>query len=374
MKNISIIVTIYYGEKYIADIIRQVKACRECLEEQDYVEVLFINDAPGAPLVQKWESDSINIIVENTDRNVGIHGARVKGLEKCHGEYVLFLDQDDIIEPEYLCSQICAIGKNDAVVCRAIHGKELFYSEHNIFENILSKDLMLAEWNKIVSPGQVLLRKKSIPDIWIENILKHNGADDWFLWLCMMARKCSFTLNQEVLYEHVLTGKNTSDNVVSMLESEQEMMRIVQEKKLFSDRDYKLLMDGFFLRNTTRTRGLDFAKKKLDIIGKWINLKENNIKYSEFLLQAGLKKIAIYGCGILGEYLYAEMKNDVNVKYFIDKNAKNIHKEIPVYSLQDNLPEVDGIIVTLVGETDEVVKELRENTKGTVLILKYWFS
>lgn len=52
MKNISIIVPIYYGEKYIPNIIRQAEDCRRYLDKEDYLELLLVNDAPDAPLSQ----------------------------------------------------------------------------------------------------------------------------------------------------------------------------------------------------------------------------------------------------------------------------------------------------------------------------------
>lgn len=372
MRYISVIVPVYHGEQYIASIIQQVEACQIYLNVQDYVELLFINDAPDAPLIQKWESDRVHITVVNTDENVGIHGARLKGLKRCQGDYVLFLDQDDRIRPEYFKSQLHAIGENDAVVCQAIHGERLLYSYHPVFENILSKESALLGWNPIISPGQVLLKRRSIPEIWIENVLKYNGADDWFLWLCMISKECSFALNQEVLYEHVLSGENTSENIVEMLQSEQEVMGILFEKKLFSNNDYGLLMEGFFKRNLERTESLSFFKEKAMLLDKWIKLNGHNIKYAEYLVRSGLRTVAIYGCGTLGEYLYGEIKDEIKVKYFIDKNADKIHREIPVYPLHDKLPEVDGVIVTLVKEPEKIGKRIQEMHKANVLILKEW--
>ena len=135
-----------------------------------------------------------------------MQGARLKGLKRCHGEYVLFLDQDDLIRPGYFYSQLMAIGDNDAAICRAVHDNEMWYSGENIFEKVVSKEYMLGMqcgWNPIASPGQVLLRKESIPDIWMDNILKHRGGDDWLLWLCMLSEECTFSLNQEIGRAHV---------------------------------------------------------------------------------------------------------------------------------------------------------------------------
>lgn len=372
MKKMSIVVPIFYGEKYIPGMILQIEKCREYLDLQDYVELIFINDAPDVPILKRWESDCINISIVNSDKNMGIHGTRLKGLEKSTGNYILFLDQDDKVKPEYLFSQICAIGDNDAVVCKAIKAEKLFYSEYSIFENLLSKERMLMGWNPIVSPGQVLLKRQSIPDIWKKNILQYNGADDWFLWLCMLSENCSFMLNPEVLYEHVSSGENTSEDIVEMLRSEQEVLSVVLREQIFSAKDFSLLLDSFFSINLGRIHELNLLRRRMSALEALVKLKENDIKYAEYLKQFGIRNVAIYGCGILGEYLYTELKDDMEVKYFIDRDKNKMHKKIPIYVLNDNLPEVDGVIISLMGEEEEVKEEIRKKMSCNIFILKKW--
>lgn len=375
MNSISVIVPVYYGEKYIENMICQIEACRDYLKAEDCVELIFVNDAPAAPLPTEWNAETVRVIVMNTDSNVGMQGARIKGLKHCQGEYVLFLDQDDLVRPEYLYSQLMAIENNDASVCRAIHENTMWYSGENIFEKTVSKEYMLGMQcgrNPIASPGQVLLRKASIPDTWMKNILKHRGGDDWFLWLCMLSEQCTFSLNQDVLFEHVVHKNNFSNHVVEMLETEQEVIHIVQEKKLFSDNDLILLHEGFFKRNVMRLKGYDSLRIKWAVLEKWMQLKEKHIKLSEHLHREGCENVAIYGCAVLGQMTYDELKNDIDVKYFIDKNADVIEKEIPVFSLQEKLPEVDGIIITLIDEAEKVKENIINVLNCKTFILKDW--
>lgn len=372
MKSISIIVPIYYGEKYIPDIIRQIEDCKRYLADEDYMEILFVNDAPDAPVSHDWQSKSVHLVVINTDENVGIHGARVKGFRECHGEYVLFLDQDDRIRPEYFYSQLMSMGNSDAVVCKAIHAGEEYYSDDRIFENVITKKYVLKHWNQIISPGQVLIRKSSIPDIWIENIMKYNGADDWLLWLCMMAEECTFSLNQDVLYEHISNGLNASGDVVGMAQSEHEVLRIVQKRKIFQESDLQLLMEGFFLRNLVRVQEMRTLNVKLNIFDKWMGLREQGTRYSEYLSAAGIKCVAIYGCGIVGKHLLSELKPSIEIKYFIDRNAREVKADIPVYTWKDIWPEVDAVIITLMDGEKEVKRGIEEKAGKRALVLKEW--
>jgi Glycosyltransferases involved in cell wall biogenesis len=375
MNTISVIVPVYYGEKYMPNMIHQVEACRKYLGAEDYVEVLFVNDAPDAPLSQDWSAESIQIVVMNTDRNTGIQGARLKGLQNCQGEYVLFLDQDDLIRPEYFCSQLSAIGEHDAVICKAIHANEEWYKDDYIFENVVSKEFMLGmQWglNPIASPGQVLLRKSAIPDVWKERMLLNRGADDWLLWLYMISEKCSFARNSNILYEHVVHKGNFSNHMVEMLHSEQEVVRIFETEEIFSESDKALLLDGFFKRNIIRAREHSSLKTKWSILETWAELKENHVRFSENLKREGMQSAAIYGCAILGRALYDELKQEIEVKYFIDKNVNAYRTEIPIYSLQDELPEADVIIVTLIDEAEEVKERLTGISQAKVLVLKDW--
>ena len=60
------------------------------MDKEDYLELLLVNDAPDAPLSQNFESNDIHLIIINTDENIGIHGARVKGLKSAPLYFIIF--------------------------------------------------------------------------------------------------------------------------------------------------------------------------------------------------------------------------------------------------------------------------------------------
>lgn len=371
IKRISVVIPIYYGEKYISTLIQQIEECRKYLDKSDSIEVIFVNDAPDAPLDCRWKSKIVDITIINSDVNIGIHGTRVKGLKKCRGEYILFLDQDDVIGPTYFYSQLQAIEEKDAVICKALEGGKEVYSEEG-FKSIASKEFVLKMWNQIISPGQVLIRKEAIPDIWIKNIMKYNGADDWFLWLCMFAEKCEFSLNESILYEHILQDSNASYNIAGMVQSEQEVLCIIQQQEIFSDNDMRLLMEGFYKINLRRTKWLYNAKIKAELLDKWMTLRENNRSFGSFLIQEGIHEVAIYGCGIFGKHLYSELKSTVDVKCFIDRNAENIKEAIPVYTLQNISLAIDAVIITLAEGIKQVEDQIKNRLDTRVIVLRNW--
>ena len=115
---VSVVVPTYNGERFIADTLRAVLA-----QTQPQVEIIVVDDgssdgtcelvqatAPGATLLQQ--------------RNARVSAARNKGLGAAHGEFVIFLDQDDIWHPEQLARQVAWMRQHaecGAVVCRYHH-------------------------------------------------------------------------------------------------------------------------------------------------------------------------------------------------------------------------------------------------------------
>ena len=66
-----------------------------------------------------------------------------------------------------------------------IEGSRIIYKEEQL-EKIKVLDNFIQEYNLIVSPGQVLIKRKSIPQLWLSKIMYRNGADDYFLWIVML--------------------------------------------------------------------------------------------------------------------------------------------------------------------------------------------
>lgn len=358
---ISIIVPIFYGKKYIQNIIHQVETCTETLPDKYDIELIFINDAPDDKIDITYFSEKVKIFIKNTEKNRGIHGARVFGLECSEGQFILFLDQDDKIMPGYFASQIQLIKNADAIVCRCIHENKQYYNMDFPFEKVISKEHMMTNGCSIISPGQVLLRKSSIPNVWINNIMQTNCADDFFLWLCMMAENKQFTLNQEVLFQHVVNGVNYSLDTNRMIASEQEMLKILVDKQIYSGEELEKIKTMIQMTLLKKIDSLVKFKKMFFILNQWSIYREKRYSFVDYLSEHKISKIAIYGYGYLGKRLKGELENSsITVNFFIDKNAFFINEIIPVYTLEQSPYEIDAIIVSLVYENEEVLKRLKD--------------
>ena len=365
MISISVIIPIYYGKGYISSLVHQIEMAAEKIDFP--VELILVNDAPEEK-IEEIVSATINIKVMNSKVNRGIHGARVWGVGQAEGRYVLFLDQDDYIMPEYFKSQLENIGDNDAVVCNDIHDNRIEFTSLKDMTDKINLSYLISQRNPIRTPGQVLLRKKSIPEFWMTNIVTANGADDWFLWIAMMKVGCRFVCNDAVLFEHVLNDGNASSNQFNMAQSEKEVINVIR-RKAFLEPEELALLESFEKRQyCNRLRGYDGCIKKGKIYEKWMRLCIKGGSIGKLLSNRGIRKVAIYGAGELGELLLGDLKNsEIDVLAFIDKDAQKIRGQNTKIVSPDNIPaEIDAVVISLVNNLLEIKNQISKLTAKTI--------
>jgi glycosyltransferase involved in cell wall biosynthesis len=96
---ISLIIPIYNVEQYLIE-------CLESVAAQTYqnLEVLLINDGStdkSAEIAQEYAEKYAHFTLFDKE-NGGLSDARNYGIDCCQGEYIVFMDSDDIISPYYV--------------------------------------------------------------------------------------------------------------------------------------------------------------------------------------------------------------------------------------------------------------------------------
>ncbi|HEM3725313.1 TPA: glycosyltransferase [Streptococcus suis] len=98
--KITIIVPVYNTEKYISECIQSI--LQQSLED---IELILINDCStdnSLKILRTYEQKDSRITVLNLTENVGVGDARNKGIELAKGEFISFVDSDDVIKPQML--------------------------------------------------------------------------------------------------------------------------------------------------------------------------------------------------------------------------------------------------------------------------------
>lgn len=120
-------------------------------------------------------------------------------------------------------------------------------------------------------------------------------------------------------------------------------------------------------------READLADENFTGVGQtlinWLLAEFAGNSIEQYLKEAGIKSIAIYGAGAIGLLLYHALANsEVYVKFFVDKKAGNIELGIPVKLIkQEEIMEQeqpDAIIITAAKSFYIIYSELKE--KGVI--------
>lgn len=103
MTKVSVIIPAYNGDRYIAQAIDSVIA----QTHTDY-EIIVVDDGSQdntSSIVQNYD-EKVNYIYQT---NQGVAVARNRGIKEATGEFIAFLDQDDLFLPDKLASQVTVL-------------------------------------------------------------------------------------------------------------------------------------------------------------------------------------------------------------------------------------------------------------------------
>lgn len=76
--------------------------------------------------------------------------------------------------------------------------------------------------------------------------------------------------------------------------------------------------------------------------------------------------------GRMAKHLINELRasDKVKIVYGIDRMASIMEGEFPIYSLDEKLPNVDAIIVTVIAEFDQIRETLEKKTDCLIISLE----
>ena len=176
--NVSVIIPVYNVQDYLQDCIDSLLA-----QSLDNIEFIFINDASPDNclniLLANQKKYPEKIIVIDSKENLCQGGARNLGIKKARGEYIGFVDSDDLVLPDMYNDMYNCAKKNDsdAVFVEYIKVKEKF--------KLSSTKSIYFDYTKNFSDNYISLNNKQLNNLDKENLII-NGL---FLWRGIYKRK-----------------------------------------------------------------------------------------------------------------------------------------------------------------------------------------
>ena len=258
--KISLITPYYQGSRYMAAYVDCLLKNYNNLQKKGYnLEVILVNDSPAESLTAPETEVALDIRVIANPENKGIHYSRLAGLAKATGDYVMFLDQDDLLKEDALLQLIlsaeasgAAVTVSNAYLQQADGTYLTWYRTSYHKERIGDLDTYLDIGIQIISPGQCLIKREAIPDFWCQHLVRVNGADDYYLWLLMLAKGCEFSYLDQPLYIHMYTGDNISFDTQATDASVYDFLDLLHDCDYFLQKDIFRLHEMITYKNAFR--------------------------------------------------------------------------------------------------------------------------
>lgn len=157
--KVSIIIPVYNGEQYI-------EACLHSILEQTYsnIEIICINDGStdtSRQILDDYHKKYPRQVFVYHQENQGIGNTRNRGIKEATGKYLMFADNDDTLQSDYVERMVTEIDREQADM--AIAGYRKIREDGSVLEEERmevsypwNKFRMMAPWTKIIRKDVVV--------------------------------------------------------------------------------------------------------------------------------------------------------------------------------------------------------------------------
>ena len=174
MNDVTIIIPVYNSEMYISK-------CLDSVLSQTYknIDILVINDGSkdgSQKIIDKYKEKHSNIkAIEQ--KNIGVSRTRNNAIKIVKTKYIMFMDNDDYIDKDYVETHVKNIKSKDYDV--VISGYRRITEENKIIKKVSLKD---EEWSKfmILAPWAKIYKREYLIKNNIEFLDNNIGEDVFF--------------------------------------------------------------------------------------------------------------------------------------------------------------------------------------------------
>ena len=194
----------YNAQKYLREAIESVYA-----QTFDDWEIIFIDNCSTDDTKKIVKSYDDKIKYYKTEKNIPLGAARNFGLQYCKGEYLAFLDTDDVWLKDKLSLQVKLMDTDDK--CQLCYGGVIYIDEDSkeIGEMIpqTDEDVFLQQLKRYeINMQSVMLRNSS--DIRFNEKLRHSPDFDLFMDIVSRSKTC-------IIRKHIVKYRKLQDSLTS---------------------------------------------------------------------------------------------------------------------------------------------------------------
>jgi glycosyltransferase involved in cell wall biosynthesis len=224
--KLSVVIPCYNHGEFILQAIASVESC-----QAKVYEILIINDGSTDPLTQQ-------VLQALTDRgyqvihqeNQGLAIARNHGISLAQGRYILPLDSDNKIRPNYITKAIKILDQQPEV--GVVYGNFDFFGGVTGIKEVPEFDINLIVRGNYIDACAVF-RKTVWEDAggYDDKIPEQLGYEDWDFWLSVAEKGWQFYHIDEVLFDYRLRS-NSMVSRCNLPEKRWELFRYISTKHI----------------------------------------------------------------------------------------------------------------------------------------------
>ncbi len=211
---ISIVMPAYNAEKYIDKSI-------ESVLNQTYrnIELIIINDCSKdktEEIIEKYCKQDIRVRKYTNQINSGVSFSRNFGVEQANGEWIAFLDSDDIWKEEKLQKQIDLLNRENMEPLLIYTGSSFIDENENPYsyirqvpQTVCYKRLLN---QNVISCSSVLAKKEILSSVKMEYDKMH---EDFLVWLKILKNfnVCAYGINEPLLIYRISKNSKSGNKI-----------------------------------------------------------------------------------------------------------------------------------------------------------------
>lgn len=300
---ISVIVPVYNTDNYLIE-------CLDSIINQTYndLEIILIDDGStdnSSRICDEYDSKYANVRVVHKE-NEGVSVARNLGIEISNGEYIAFVDSDDVIDDNYFENLLTALLQTDSEISACALKREYtstIKKQHLILSSVISFDSkeqvlesITDKQNSIEGYACNKLYKRSVlKDVRFDKNISM-CEDSLFAWTVVSENVNRACFINEPMYHYriILSSATRNSDITKYLDAlkvYEYLLQDAHDKGI--DKCFNALSAEYLIWNTKVCEQMFVQKKYSTDLFKTI--KHNLTRYKKYITLCGTRnKVLIY--------------------------------------------------------------------------------
>ncbi|WP_051556447.1 glycosyltransferase family 2 protein [Alkalihalobacterium bogoriense] len=324
---VSIIVPAYNVEKYI-------EKCLSSILEQTYtnIEVIVVDDGSTDKTGQlidnvSQQDNRVRIIHKE---NAGVSAARNSGIEISTGEYLVFVDGDDYIAPDYVEYMLSLIENTGSEFCLSKRcytksGEKQTESEYieklqpeDATALLLSPDVIVGCWNKIFKRSLIVNN-----NIWFSTVLFYGEGLTFITTVSQISNSVGVGNRKVYYYRRNNEASATTKFDINKLYNGEKALKNIKKQLIVNSPKVNTMLNLhlclFSLGALVKIKSNHLEKEYLNDYKRWKSyIRHNSIKFAFNGEISIYRKLLLFG-GCLSPWLM--MKLDTTRRRHISANS-----------------------------------------------------